>query len=837
MMSPHMGWVRPLLIAGLLAQPAILAAALSAPYRASATMTVAPGVVYERGTITTTTTGQQAVFIARVSLEEPVLKFEGSISNDRIVGLEPVTQQANRKNREGHRAVAAINGDFFDPNQAPFGIHIQDGELIAFGPKSRPAFGITAERKPLIGTAGIAGSVCRQDGVCAPLGRVNQARTMGEGTGELVLYTTRFGDNTGTDATGTEVILGSVPLPLPSHGSFNGIVKRVRTKSGATPLAEGDVVLSGSGTGAKFLELIPDGARLAITLTITPGWESVTQAVSGPNILIRNGAMSIDPYTQGFADVTHPRSGIGITEKGEVLLFAIDGRQPGYSMGVTLDELAELMISQGVVNGLNLDGGGSTTLGIRIPGTDALTMMNRGSDGFERAVGNSILLFSTAPTGPLAMLAVRPESAVVLSGSHIDYTAAGLDAAYNPVKLPRPPRWESTAGIIDVNGRFTTGGAGDATIKAFVGEVTGSTTVSVVPALAALEIAPDPVIVMKGLTQSFTLRGRDAQGRPVFIDPVAAEWRASPGIGKVAPGELYASNSGRGNVTASVGGVTATARVEIGKPPVVLDDFEDSGNKTISATHSAANLSRAVRADPVRRGTASLRLWYDMRNQPGISAAGVKWEPGRQIDSRPLRVGVWVYGDGSRKDLRANYRDGTGSVKVLNFTSTPGPLLTSCTRRHGGIDWVGWKYVDVAIPRDAILPLKWERIYLVESNDRCDNASSVYFDDLRAVYLDTPEDTTGPVITNLVPPNAAVIEGGRPEIGGSIRDESGIEPSSIRLFVDGEQVPVTFDVTSGRARYTPVKPLPNGSHRIRLEAEDRMGNPAQPFAQWGFTVR
>ena len=58
----------------------------------------------------------------------------------------------------------------------------------------------------------------------------------------------------------------------------------------------------------------------------------------------------------------------------------------GLSVGAcSLDEFAELMVSQGVVNGMTFDGGGSTTLGIRIPGSDGVTMVNRGSDGFERA--------------------------------------------------------------------------------------------------------------------------------------------------------------------------------------------------------------------------------------------------------------------------------------------------------------------------------------------------------------------------------------------------------------------------------------------------------------------
>lgn len=835
---PGMPLWRSTLVAMILAPSAF--GALSAPYRAEASATIAPGVVHERGALSTTLSGRQAVYVARVDMSQPVLRFEASISNDRIVGLEPTTSQANRKNREGHRAIAAINADYFDQNQAPFGIHIQDGELIAYGPKPRPAFGVTADRHVIIGNAGVSASLCRVDGICMPVARLNQGRTMGEGTGEIDLYTTRFGDSTGTDDTGTEVTLSGAPSPLPVKGSFEFTVKRVRTRSGSTKLMPSEVVLSGSGVGAKFLDLLPDGAHVALTLTITSGWETVTHAISGPGILVREGAVAIDPYVHGYADIALARSGIGITAKGDVLLFAIDGRQPGYSMGITLDEFSELMVSQGVVTGLNLDGGGSTTLAIRRPGDDGVTMVNRGADGAERAVGNSLLLFSTAPAGPLAQIAVRPDGAVVLSGSHVEYAAFGQDAASNAVRLPHSPRWEveGNVGSIDTSGRLTAGAPGDGSVKAVIDDVSGSTPVSVVGSLSAVDIVPSPAIVSSGATQVFTLTGRDAGNRTVLVDASAAEWRGSPAIGRFTqPGTLAASKMGRGVISALVGQAVGNARVEIGKAPVMIDPLEDTNGVKISVSRASANLSRAVRPDPVRQGSASLRLTYDLRNQHGISAAGVRWDPPKEIESRPSRIGVWVWGDGSHHDLRGNYRDGSGAIKVVNFTQTPGPLLSTCARRRGGIDWVGWKYIDVPIPQDVIVPIRWERIYLVESNVRCDDASTIYFDDLRAIYLESSEDTTGPVISAFVPPAGAVIESGRTEIGGSIKDPSGVEPASVRLLVDGVPVPVTFDVPSGRARYVPSRPLEPGVHHVHLEAEDRLGNPAQPFAEWEFTVK
>ncbi|MCC6552875.1 MAG: phosphodiester glycosidase family protein [Polyangiaceae bacterium] len=64
-----------------------------------------------------------------------------------------------------------------------------------------------------------------------------------------------------------------------------------------------------------------------------------------------------------FARALHPRSAVAIDREGRrMLLVAIDGRQPGYSEGATLDELAEVILRHGGFEAANLDGGGSTAL-------------------------------------------------------------------------------------------------------------------------------------------------------------------------------------------------------------------------------------------------------------------------------------------------------------------------------------------------------------------------------------------------------------------------------------------------------------------------------------------
>ena len=61
---------------------------------------------------------------------------------------------------------------------------------------------------------------------------------------------------------------------------------------------------------------------------------------------------------------THPRTGVGITEDGRVLLVTVDGRFPGKAVGMPNDMFAHLLDAFGSEHALNLDGGGSTTMWI-----------------------------------------------------------------------------------------------------------------------------------------------------------------------------------------------------------------------------------------------------------------------------------------------------------------------------------------------------------------------------------------------------------------------------------------------------------------------------------------
>jgi hypothetical protein len=119
----------------------------------------------------------------------------------------------------------------------------------------------------------------------------------------------------------------------------------------------------------------------------------IKQAISGNLLLLENG--NILPGPGGSAE---PRTAVALTERNRrLLLIVIDGRQPGYSQGATLQELAEILLSFGAVDAINLDGGGSSTLIIegRLGLPERLNApLNHGIPGWERPVGNHLGIYA-----------------------------------------------------------------------------------------------------------------------------------------------------------------------------------------------------------------------------------------------------------------------------------------------------------------------------------------------------------------------------------------------------------------------------------------------------------
>jgi hypothetical protein len=228
---------------------------------------------------------------------------------------------------------------------------------------------------------------------------------------KVVLFTRKFASSTRTKSGGTEVVLDLEDKVRP-YGTQEVRVIKVRRGGGNTDLFDGQAVISMKGPNNKWVKDLKVGQRLQLTTRVVrkvnkrcggqiqeaSDWSGVAEALGGNYYTARNGkvaAPSKKAYPAGSQ--RHPRTGVGVTDDGRVMMITVDGRQSGYSVGVTLGEMGRLMLSLGAKHSFNLDGGGSTAMSRRFTSSGDFKITNRPSDGKERGATNALAAFDVAP--------------------------------------------------------------------------------------------------------------------------------------------------------------------------------------------------------------------------------------------------------------------------------------------------------------------------------------------------------------------------------------------------------------------------------------------------------
>jgi hypothetical protein len=132
------------------------------------------------------------------------------------------------------------------------------------------------------------------------------------------------------------------------------------------PLEENSTTLLVTKSGQVSIENLSDAPTDA------------EEAVSGRQI-VRDGT------DVGPDDPTAPRTAVGLdAARKKLTLLVVDGRRPGYSMGLTLKQLGSEMLKLGCTSAISLDGGGSTTLVMR--NNQKWRLINTPSDGHTFAI-------------------------------------------------------------------------------------------------------------------------------------------------------------------------------------------------------------------------------------------------------------------------------------------------------------------------------------------------------------------------------------------------------------------------------------------------------------------
>jgi Phosphodiester glycosidase/FlgD Ig-like domain len=204
----------------------------------------------------------------------------------------------------------------------------------------------------------------------------------------------------------------------------------------------GTAVLVARGSTAARLQAEAEvGTTVTLRLILQPDWASVSDAIGGGPLLVREGApvyRANEAFTTSQLAPRAPRTAIGQTGDGRLLFVATDGRQPGYSVGMTNFELAQTLVRLGAVRGMALDGGGSSTLAFEGK------VLNSPSDGRERTVSNALMLQYFGVYAP-------PPAEAVMSPNG-DSVGESQALAY---KVVRPSEVTVTLSAPDGNAAFT----------------------------------------------------------------------------------------------------------------------------------------------------------------------------------------------------------------------------------------------------------------------------------------------------------------------------------------------------------------------------------------------
>jgi hypothetical protein len=344
--------------------------------------TLLPGVVFSRQV---EFSGHGPVVINVISAPKPtgLYALKPVLSNNAILGRERVTSMQKRVSAEA--TVAGVNGDLFSWTDGhPTGGLIRGGILDSGPVDFRSTVGIDTDGVLHVERVRLAGT-WQGSGQRRILG-INEVPRPNRTT----LYTHAWGARTPAENGGAQAIIQAFPATTPNR-LLTGVVTQY-VSGGNQPIPPDGAVLVARGAQAGFLSAeAPIGASVNVLLTLTPPWTNVPEAVGGGPVIVRGGKpvyRSLEGFTTEQLAYRHPRTGVGQTADGRILLVAADGRQPGYSTGLTNFELALTMMRLGCVTAAALDAGGSTTMAF-----DG-KLLNRPSDpGGERAVAEALTLF------------------------------------------------------------------------------------------------------------------------------------------------------------------------------------------------------------------------------------------------------------------------------------------------------------------------------------------------------------------------------------------------------------------------------------------------------------
>ena len=596
------------------------------------------------------------------------------------------------------------------------------------------------------------------------------------------------------------------------------------------------------------------------------GWEDqVIPCSSG--YIVKDGVNQSKPSHTGGA----PRSVVGIKPDGTVVIMVNDGRQAPYSEGMSMYELAEVMLDLGCSFAVNCDGGGSTTWLSQRPGEE-LKVNNSPSDGAERETTTGILFISTAPaTGEFVRANISSENDYYTPNSVVEFDALGTDLVGTEADIPADAIWQladPSFGTID-NGIFTSNGKqGEVVVQiVYNGAVVGEDTIYIVMP-DKIEFAQTNMVIPFGKTVDIIINAT-YDSKPVVIKAADVDFDLSNNVIGTISGFTFSSAIEGTEVepavlAATIGDLTITANISLGKGTEIAYDFEnqnldgwtivtnypqygpagskkdENGNYYYNGQNELGYISVVdASTGKVRNGDYALAVEIDFTQiyETGFHSLNMRF-PG--IDTTDaVSVGFWIY-----VPYDARFSDMTINTVLGQSFFADGSAMDLCEGWHyvkldapGSSD--GFKFYGISFSADerASATDKNGKPYYDHINTPNLNGKyTFYIDDISVDYSTAVEDRENPVFSDLMVMDSvgsvnAVVNGqtikfNNPTFEVKVSDfvadnAMGLNATSAKAYIDGKEVACTF--ANGKISVNGIT-LADGVHTIKFEIYDNAGN-------------
>ncbi len=679
---------------------------------------LSPAIKYEHR-LDFTDKGFININVLRMNYNDPNSKIKLLKSDESISKRETVMNMVNKADN----VYGATNGDFFDYNyKTALGPMVQDG-IVYSSPINNPefsSFNITQKGRFFIENWDLTLFKIKKGYHKYKVDYINKPFFNGD---RIILFNRDWSSKSIGNTHNADILEILV---------VDNTIQSINFNKEPIEIPENGYVLS--VVGSK-IDVIKNDFKVfdKIEFINDVNFDFIDFAVGGGTRLLKDGKI-VDKFTLNL-NGRHPRTALGYNDNNEIILATVDGRNISYK-GVTQTELANIMLSLGCTNAINLDGGGSTTMIKKDILKNIPIVVNHPSDSSLRKVQNAVAFTGSYPISEPHHISLSPASKEIFVNDSVLINYALFDKNYNLLTPTTTPTFE----VIEGNGYFKDNmyfpnESGIHKIKIYYSGIENTTSIHVLKNIAKINIIPNNINLETNQNIQLKAIGISSDGysAPIKIENIV--WCITGGVGEMTNQGVFTSSdkNSTGAIRASFNKLDTFIPVNVGFEEKIIHDFETTLGEFTSYPKEVTGKYYQKHLKDRTVGT----LVFDFNNTDKTRAAYIDFKDKIKLDSIPKKLAISVFGDyGNNHKLKMKLKDSLGEELLLEFDKP--------------IEWEGWQDVELSVPQHLTAPINIERIYMVETNPLFKDNGFIMLDNLKAQFIPS-SNTEVPNSTNLLP--------------------------------------------------------------------------------------